>query len=321
MGNLRPGRREPQEGEDEMGKRFAIVIGVAALGAAVMAASASANFKSVHDPRGDTKCLHSLGGHKPCGDSKRRSADIVRATAGHDGALLKHTIRVAGKFKSLAYLEFDTDSDSSCEFFLDAIRGVGRDEVRECVDRGVGRVTGHARYDFHRHSVEISFSETSIGNPQSYGWRAQIDVGGLHADALDLVPNMGAYSQHQLGDSGVAAAGVIALGVQTAAAATYDTRVTISQEGSAATGLLHGDLYSAARKCEVGRRVVVFKQQPGTDRKLGVGDFGHGGPNHWDLLFRAEGKQGWHVYALVRREVRRHGLVCRSDRSRILTVK
>ena len=124
---------------------------------------------------------------------------------------------------------------------------------------------------------------------------------------------------------GVAAAGVMALGAQTAAAATYDTRVTISQP----TGLLHGDLYSAARKCEVGRRrsaevgrrVVVFKQQPGTDRKLGVGDFGHGGPNHWDLLFPAGGKQGWHVYALVRREVRRHGLVCRSDRSRILTVK
>ena len=96
--------------EGQMGKRFAIVIGAAALGAAVMAAGASADYTSVDDPRGDTKCLHEGGGHTPCSASKRRNADIVRATAGHDGTRLKHTIRVVGKFQR-AQLGINTDSD------------------------------------------------------------------------------------------------------------------------------------------------------------------------------------------------------------------
>ena len=309
-----------------MGKRLAIVIGAAALGAAVMAAGASADFRSVHDPRGDTTCTHGhkVGRHFPCSD-QRRDADIVRARAGHDGALLRHTVRVVGKVQSVSLL-INTDSDAPCEWAFIARRGERSAKVRECSGPGTGR----ARIDFHRHSVEIFFSKRSIGNPQSYGWSAFAFAGSANAHAIDSVPNASrrrecfrpdapprCWIRQRLGDSGVGAAGVMALGAQTAAAAPDDTRVTISQ----ITGLLHGDLYSAARKCEVGRRVVVFKQQPGTDRKLGVGDFGHGGPNHWDLLFPAGGKQGWHVYALVRREVRRHGLVCRSDRSRILTVK
>ena len=296
-----------------MGKRLAIVIGAAALGAAVMAAGASADFRSVHDPRGDTTCGHENGGHKPCSAKSKRTADIVRATAGHgENGWLKHTIRVVGKFDSGA-LSINTDSDPLCEFVVGVFRDSSGDVFECTVNGGVSRP---ARYVFHRHSVAFFFNERSIGNPQSYGWSFSTWAGDRRV-AHDFVRNHGGYIPHQLGDSGVAAAGVMALGAQTAAAAPDDTRVTISQ----ITGLLHGDLYSAARKCKVGRRVVVFKQQPGTDRKLGVGDFGHGGPNHWDLLFPAGGKQGWHVYALVRREVRHHGLVCRSDRSRILTVK
>jgi hypothetical protein len=124
---------------------------------------------------------------------------------------------------------------------------------------------------------------------------------------------------------GVAAAGVMTLGAQTATAATYNTRVTIGQgycSPCAPYKFLHGNVYSAARKCEVGRRLVVFKQQPGTDRRFGgVAEFGHEDwpLNHWDFFPPA--KAGWHVYALVRGEVRRHGLVCRSDRSRILTLR
>jgi hypothetical protein len=105
-----------------------------------------------------------------------------------------------------------------------------------------------------------------------------------------------------------------------AAGAPYNTRVTIIQS-QGAIGVLYGYLYSGDGRCEVHRKVKVFKQQPGTDRKLAVRRSGHNAPNHWDLLFQAGGKQGWHVYALVRREVRRHGLVCRSARSRIWTVR
>jgi hypothetical protein len=65
--------------------------------------------------------------------------------------------------------------------------------------------------------------------------------------------------------------------------------------------------------------VEVFKQLRGTDRRLGVAEFGHGAANHWDLSI-PQAKTGWHVYALARRKVRRHGLVCRSDRSPIFTV-
>jgi hypothetical protein len=200
--------------EGQMGKRFAIVIGVAALGAAVIAAGASADFRSVGDPRGDTKCSHERGVHRrPCSDSKRRNADVVRARAGHEGQWLKHTIRVVGKFQEGA-LWINTDSHPGCEWYLWASRG-GND-FRECSEQG--RVTGPARFDLHPHSVEIFFSKTSIGNPQSYGWRVSTFAGGSAALAGDFVPSWAAQDiPHQLGDSGVAAAGVMALGAQTAA--------------------------------------------------------------------------------------------------------
>jgi hypothetical protein len=106
-----------------------------------------------------------------------------------------------------------------------------------------------------------------------------------------------------------------------AAGATYNTRVTIIQS-QGAIGVLYGYLYSGDGRCEVHRKVKVFKQQPGTDRKLAVRRSGHNAPNEWDLFFPAGGKQGWHVYALVvRRDLRPYGPVCRSDRSGILTVR
>jgi parallel beta-helix repeat protein len=183
-----------------MNKRFAIVIGAAALGAAVMAVGASANHRSVHDPRGDTTCRHEVAG--PCSDEKKRSADIVRATAGHEGSRLRHTIRVVGKFKR-GGLTISTDSDRDCELYVVARRGRGSSrEVKECV--GNAR-TGRARIDFHRHSVEIVFSKRSIGNPQSYGWTAATRVGYLVV-ASDQVPNRGGYIRHRLAQPAAALA-------------------------------------------------------------------------------------------------------------------
>jgi hypothetical protein len=174
-----------------MGKRFAIVIGVAALGAALIAVGASADFRSVHDPRGDVKCTK-----KPCPDSMRRNADIVRATAGHDGTRLKHTIRVVGTFQH-ASLQINTDSDGTCEWYLIAKRGVGVARFRKCFS---GTRTGRARLEFHRHSVEILFnksffSKSSVGNPSSYGWIAftLLPSPGAARRAEDLVPNRAAH--------------------------------------------------------------------------------------------------------------------------------
>jgi hypothetical protein len=171
---------------DEMGKRFAFVIGVAALGAAAIAAGASANFRSVDDPRGDVKCSH-----RPCSDSAKRNADIVRATAGHEGRRLKHTIRVVGRLQK-GRLEINTDTGSGCDYVLVARRGRGS-SVRQCSASDPGPVrTGRARMDFHRHSVEIFFRKRSIGNPRLYGWKAIASAGRTSAGrAIDRVPNGG----------------------------------------------------------------------------------------------------------------------------------
>jgi hypothetical protein len=160
-----------------MGKRFAILIGAAALGAAVIAAGASATFRSVDDPRGDT------GGHGS--DQARRDADIVRATAGHEGTLLRHTIRVVGKFKNVI-LRINTDSDQACEYFVGFVHAP---VVRVRVCGGGLRAGGPARVDFHLHSVEISFSKRSIGFPRFYGWTAiTFTLSGVRG-TVDHVPN------------------------------------------------------------------------------------------------------------------------------------
>jgi hypothetical protein len=120
---------------------------------------------------------------------------------------------------------------------------------------------------------------------------------------------------------GVAAAGVMALGAQTAAAATYNTKVTITQDQTTPPYMfLHGEVISGVRKCELGRRVTVFRQQPGTDRKLGEV---RSGLDHGRVVWGIQvpqARHGWHVYARARGAVRRHGLVCRSDRSPIYTM-
>jgi hypothetical protein len=114
---------------------------------------------------------------------------------------------------------------------------------------------------------------------------------------------------------GLAAAGVMALGVQTASAATYDTKVTITE----VSGQLHvfsGRLNAqGGGKCEAGRVVTLFRQKPGADRKLGAVRSRPGG--NWRLAIQA--KPGWRVYAKAMREVG-DGFVCNSDRSPIWPV-
>ena len=125
---------------------------------------------------------------------------------------------------------------------------------------------------------------------------------------------------------GMAAAGVMALGAQTAAAAPdvvkYRTEVTISL-GRA--GLYHGEVRSEVRKCMGGRRVILFKVRPGPDRKLGTArrtqleGGAYGTPRApWGVVvgFPTAGQHG--EYAKVQREVG-DGFVCRADRSETLT--
>jgi hypothetical protein len=125
---------------------------------------------------------------------------------------------------------------------------------------------------------------------------------------------------------GVAAAGVMALGAQTAAAKTYNTRLTITADSG---NLFHGRLSaSGGKKCEVGRLVTLFKQKPGADRKLEAGRSVSGGPNWippkgrkgaWGVGAIPQAKSGWRVYAKATPKVG-DGFVCSGDRSPIYTV-
>jgi hypothetical protein len=171
-----------------MGKRFAISIGAAALGAAVIAVGASATFRSVDDPSSDAKCFHEATppAHRPCSDSTKRNAEIVSATADHEGRWLKHTIRVVGKFRH-GLLLINTDQGAGCDFVL----FIPGSAVREC--DGSSTRTGWARHDFHLHSVEIFFSKGSIGFPRHYGWSALADAGSPTGHAVDFVPKRDAF--------------------------------------------------------------------------------------------------------------------------------
>ena len=180
---------------------------IAAVAVTVIAVpAANADFTSVKDPRGDTECtVH-------CTTQIRRNADIVRATAGHDGTRLKHTIRVVGKFHG-ALLLFNTDSDPYCDRTL--LSGLCLSE--EGVGLGYCILTphtgpGHARVDLHRHSVEIFFRARSLGNHlDSYGWHVYTATGtrsvrlgpgrrhrGAGVGASDLLPNPFGWIQHKL---------------------------------------------------------------------------------------------------------------------------
>jgi hypothetical protein len=111
---------------------------------------------------------------------------------------------------------------------------------------------------------------------------------------------------------GVAAVGVTALGAQTVMA------------GKDRTGLVpwHGGLGSEVRKCVDGRRVILFKQRPGPDRKLGsdrIKQLGEAadpaGPGWFRWYIWAP--MGGRVYAKVMPKVG-DGFVCRADRSRTI---
>ena len=128
---------------------------------------------------------------------------------------------------------------------------------------------------------------------------------------------------------GVAAAGVMALGAQTATAEVvkYRTYLSITHD----QGGFHGKVMSdrdrkpgynpvhASRTCMEGRRVTVFKQRPGADRKLATrrsrfeARFEHGIWGYPRLVHGPRDSQA-RVYAKVRREVHDE-FVCRGDRA------
>ncbi len=116
---------------------------------------------------------------------------------------------------------------------------------------------------------------------------------------------------------GVAAAGVMALGAQPAAAVpTYGTHLTITADRGP---LFHGFVKSEVRKCEDERRVVLFRQRPGPDAELGT-DRSEPTSHHfggWGVKV-PRAQAGWRVYAKAKHKVR-EPYVCLADRSETYT--
>jgi hypothetical protein len=120
---------------------------------------------------------------------------------------------------------------------------------------------------------------------------------------------------------GVAAVGVMALGAQTVMA---DHPIPTHGPPGHHDPIVpwHGGLGSEVRKCVEGRRVILFQQLPGPDRKLGsdriknknlgeAADPADPGWFRWYIWASMDGR----VYAKVMPKVR-DGFVCRADRSR-----
>jgi hypothetical protein len=101
---------------------------------------------------------------------------------------------------------------------------------------------------------------------------------------------------------GVAAIGVMALGAQT---------VMAGHPGSHRADIVpwHGGLGSEVRNCVEGRRVILFKQLPGPDRKLGsdrikqLGEAADPADPGWFRWYRWASMDG-RVYAKVMPKVR-----------------
>ena len=97
----------------------------------------------------------------------------------------------------------------------------------------------------------------------------------------------------------------------------YDTELKIARDSSK---FFHGEVKSAVRKCEGGRRVVLFKKRPGADRKLKSVRSPRSGPDRgkWGVVLDGKLHRGNRHYAQVKRKSG-NGYVCRADRSKTLT--
>jgi hypothetical protein len=129
-----------------------------------------------------------------------------------------------------------------------------------------------------------------------------------------------------IGPRSVAALGLTALACAGLAAAAsagvdkYDTKVWLTWD--AYSSLIHAPargVESKVEKCEGGRRVILFKQRRGPDRKLGATKsvFEHygDGTGNWGIEGGAKLHRGDRVYVKVRRKVLDDGDVCLAARS------
>jgi hypothetical protein len=173
-----------------MGKRFAIVIGVAAALLAGLAGLATA--KSTSDPENDNTGNNCSTNRLYC----EKSFDLVKVSAGHSGANLVHKAKVRGKAKWVPVLSISTDKARDCEYVLgiggSLLNGyipVGGDMVVNC-DTGAQTPAKYMGKDGER-GFKFVFSPDSIGNPNKYRWQfAYLADRGQVADEAPNKPDV-----------------------------------------------------------------------------------------------------------------------------------
>ena len=163
-----------------MGRRFAIVIGVAAALLAGLAGLATA--KSTSDPENDNtgdNCPPTNGLY--C----EKSFDFVKVSANRmaAGSLLVFTAKVRGKAKWVPSLSISTDKAKDCEYYVDGDTVVNCDTGSEAPAQYVGKA-GERGFKF-------VFSPDSIGNPNKYRWQfAYLADRGVLADEAPNKPDV-----------------------------------------------------------------------------------------------------------------------------------
>jgi hypothetical protein len=153
-------------------KLMLTLLAVAGLSAALLAGLAVAKTKTYKDPKKDNKC---------CG----KSFDFVKATSGHAGDNLKHTVKMKGKAADQSpFLNISTKGGKKCEFYVNL---VGDDpKVVDC-STGASKPAVVVKKKGKR-GFKYVFSPESIGSPKKYRWQfAYSDE--YQGPAIDKAPN------------------------------------------------------------------------------------------------------------------------------------
>ena len=177
------------EGKNNIGRRFAIVIGVAAAllaglaGLATANSTSDANSTSYNDPEMDN-----TGNSCPPTNPRycSKSFDFVKVSAGQSGANLVFKAEVRGNSKSGPLLSISTDKAKDCEYVL----GITNHTVLNCDTRAEAPAKYVGKKDGER-GFKFVFSPDSIGNPNKYRWQfAYIADRGVLADEAPNKPDV-----------------------------------------------------------------------------------------------------------------------------------
>lgn len=116
----------------------------------------------------------------------RKSFDVTRAVAGHDGPRLQHRVTTKGKpSRKALILAINTKGSraSDPEFFVTR-KGVfkaGREGFSEDDPVAPARATRT-----NRRTISLTFTPKSLRKPDSYGWK----IGFFDGQSIDSAPNL-----------------------------------------------------------------------------------------------------------------------------------